>query len=72
MTSQQEHLAAAALPARMSGLHRRAQGDDLIGIDVRQRRRCPSYCSTNARTAGVRVAPPTKITPSRTPRTAHP
>jgi hypothetical protein len=50
-------------PRRAVGLDRGAEGDHLVRIDVRERL-LPKSSATYARTAGTRVAPPTRMTPS--------
>ena len=60
---EQQHVVAHAVAGEDVGLHRRAERDDLIGIDVGERR-APEQPRDEARTSGMRVAPPTRITPT--------
>ena len=51
-------------PASDVGLDRRAERDDLVGIEVARAAPCRTARATKSRTTGERVEPPTRITPS--------
>ena len=60
---EQQHVVACARAAGEDvGLHGRAQRDDLVGIDVGERLAAEEL-ATKRRTSGMRVAPPTRMTP---------
>ena len=55
------------LPASAFGLHRRAERDDLVGIEVGERRLAEERRRPHGGPARMRVAPPTSTTPSMSP-----
>ena len=62
ITSSSSRSPAPALPASAFGLDRGAERDDLVGIEVGQRRAAEELAD-GARTSGMRVEPPTSTTP---------
>jgi hypothetical protein len=60
---QQQAARRGAVAGQLVGLDRRAQRHRLVGVDAGQGSR-PKKAVTAARTAGMRVEPPTSTTPS--------